>query len=147
MEQTAIEIGQPWAAGSSRKTRSDTQGRSIWARYLWALIQALKRWPHSNSSSRSRRTRSAAREESWNDAEMKPMRPADDMPSYHHITRRASRANHDLISHRGATHTTSPEIWKQNSMRLSYCPRPRRRRSWPLIVRVRHPVGNPKRKV
>jgi hypothetical protein len=95
-----------------KKTISNMQGRSIRARYLWALIQAPKRWPHSDSSSRSRRTRSAARDESWNDAEMKPTRPADDMPSYHHITRRASCADHDLISHRGATHTTSPETWK-----------------------------------
>jgi hypothetical protein len=98
---TAIEIDQTLAAGSSHKTRSDMQGRSIWARCPWALIQAPKRWPHSDSSFRSKRTRSVARGESWNDAEMKPMHPADDVPSCHHITHRAFCVEHDVISHRG----------------------------------------------
>jgi hypothetical protein len=113
-------------ADSSRKTRSDMQGRSIRVRYLWALILAPKRWPHFDSSSRSRKTRSAVRGESWNDTEMKPMRPADDMPSYHRITPRVSHADHNLISHLGAMHTTSPGTWRQNLMRQSYCPKPRR---------------------
>jgi hypothetical protein len=51
---------------------------------------------------------SAARDESWNDAEMKPTRLVDDVLNCHHITPQASRADHDPISHLVAMGTTSP---------------------------------------
>jgi hypothetical protein len=111
---------RPSAGGRYITQNQIRHARKVYSgRYLWALIPAPKRWPHFDSSSSSRRTRSAARDESWNDAEMKLTRPADDVPSYHHITHRASRADHDLISHLGAMRTTSPETWRQNLMRLS----------------------------
>jgi hypothetical protein len=96
------------------------------ARYPWALILAPKRWPLSNSSSMSRKTRLAAKGESWKDAEMKPTRPVDDVPNCHHTTPQGSHADHDLISHLGAMRITSPGTWRWNLTKPNYCPRPRK---------------------
>jgi hypothetical protein len=67
-------------------------------------------WLHSGSSSRSRRTRSVLTGEYWNDAERRPMRPAEDGPKDRLIIHQASSTDRDHALSRGPICTISPEI-------------------------------------
>jgi hypothetical protein len=82
-------------------------------------IQAQAIWLRSDSSSRSKKTRSAPIGEYWNDEEKKLMRPAGDGPKDHPITHQASSIGRGHAPSPGPICTISPEIWRQSSTRLN----------------------------